>query len=363
MKPLIAIVILFAVASVHAEETYRCAGADGKAVYQNLPCKAEPKALEQPIRPPVMERARAMARLEQEIRLNEQVTKSRKAMQEINYLDVTKPAMSLVGSLVAIGFIGLAFWVVILIWLKNQIKDRQRFRKFKNGTEVAIVFIALGYVMTGHLAPANFAVLMMGLCAVIWVIVKKTGGTNALADLLPEPGTEPMEPGMAEPEMAPEQNRPKTGWRTKYQDKFQLMNKSEHTLYQRIVEAAPNLYVFSQVSMSQLLHIRNGYGGQQQLNEIGRKNVDFVLCRKDDTSIVLAIELNGPTHERPDRQRSDATKRKALEEAGIPLVVFYPDNLPDVATIRKTIALRMVERRWNEEERDERLGRCAEAVM
>lgn len=143
--------------------------------------------------------------------------------------------------------------------------------------------------------------------------------------------------------------------RPKYMDKFQLMNKSEQILFNRLKEAAPALLVFSQVSMSQLFHITsNKKNGFIQLGEIGRKSVDFLLCR-EDTSILLAIELNGPTHEREDQRKRDEKKQAALEEAGIPLAIFTPNAIPDVTELRKILAPHIVERRINEAERNERM--------
>lgn len=144
--------------------------------------------------------------------------------------------------------------------------------------------------------------------------------------------------------------------RRRYQDKFQLMNKSEKLLFDRLREAAPALLVFSQVSMSQLFHITNyKKNGFLQVGEIGRKSVDFLLCRPDDTSIVLAIELNGPTHEQEEQKIGDAKKQTALEEAGIPLVIFTPNNIPSVDELRKILAPRIIERRKYEATKKEKI--------
>ncbi|HZX32357.1 MAG TPA: DUF2726 domain-containing protein [Rhodocyclaceae bacterium] len=146
--------------------------------------------------------------------------------------------------------------------------------------------------------------------------------------------------------------------RAQYRDKFRLMNKSEHQLYCTLVEALPNMIVLSQVSMSQVFHIdRFKKGSFQQLGEIGRKSIDFLICRKNDTSIVTAIELNGPTHEKADQKISDEKKRTALAEAGIPLAIFYPNELPDVEAIRKIMARHIVERRKYEAARNQKLHR------
>jgi len=145
----------------------------------------------------------------------------------------------------------------------------------------------------------------------------------------------------------------------KYQDKFQLLNKYEQLLLNRLKEATPAYHVFSQVSMSQLFHIKNfRTGGFLQIGEIGRKSIDFLLCR-EDTSIVLAIELNGPTHEREDQRTRDEKKRAALEEAGIPLLVLVPDAIPETDELRKIIASHVVSRRTYEIKKREAIAEAA----
>jgi hypothetical protein len=165
-------------------------------------------------------------------------------------------------------------------------------------------------------------------------------------------------------------NHPKEGWKDRvridqsnetkiearkkaqYRDKLQLLNKSEQIILNRLKEAAPAMHIFSQVSMSQLFHInRYSKDGYRQLGEIGRKSVDFLVCRAD-TSIVVAIELNGPTHNTAKQQASDEKKKLALEEAGIPLVIWKPESIPSVEDMRKILAPLIVERKKTEAERD-----------
>lgn len=139
----------------------------------------------------------------------------------------------------------------------------------------------------------------------------------------------------------------------KYRDKFRLLTPKEITLYRQLIDATPSLLVFTQVSLSQVFHInRFTPGANQQLNEIGRKSVDFLLCRQD-TSIVLAIELNGSEHSRADRTKSDEKKKNAFETAGIPLVVLGNDEIPmEAQELRKLIAPFIVERHRYEQARD-----------
>lgn len=167
--------------------------------------------------------------------------------------------------------------------------------------------------------------------------------------------------GAALPQKKPteeETEKPKA----RYRDKFQLLNGAEQELLRRLHEAAEpeNLYVFSQVSMSQLFYINsnmNGAGAFQQLGEIGRKSVDFLLVRKKDTGIVAAIELNGPTHDSEKQKASDEKKQEALQQAGIPLITFYPQTMPDVQRIKETIQTATEQRERYERARNERFGR------
>lgn len=121
-----------------------------------------------------------------------------------------------------------------------------------------------------------------------------------------------------------------------YRDKFNLLNKVELRIYLGLREAAPAYIVFSQVSMSQLFYIppRDVF---KQIGQIGRKSIDFVLCRQD-SSIVMAIEVNGPKHEYQKQKESDDVKRMALTQAGIPLLVLYPDQGLDVKSLRALLA-------------------------
>lgn len=141
--------------------------------------------------------------------------------------------------------------------------------------------------------------------------------------------------------------------RDAFQDKFSLLNQSERTLYNMLCKAAPDYIVFSQVSMSQIFYIP-AYK-KFQVNTIGKKSVDFLLCRKDDTSIVLAVELNGPMHEKDEQKISDETKRAALTEAGIPLYVIEANDIPNQKDLGRQLAKRVVDRKKNEEAKKEAL--------
>ena len=143
--------------------------------------------------------------------------------------------------------------------------------------------------------------------------------------------------------------------RTTYRDKFKLLNNGEKQLYFLMCNGMPKFIVLAQVSMSQIFHIKESEK-YKQIGEIGRKSVDFLICRKD-FSIVAAIELNSKYHDNWKQRMSDETKKRTLEEAGIPLLIYRQGELPTIESLRKDVAHAIVKRREYEEKRDQRLQR------
>jgi hypothetical protein len=161
---------------------------------------------------------------------------------------------------------------------------------------------------------------------------------------------------------APEQEQPRREPHTQpvqpYKDKFRLFDSWEADLYAKIVAAVPELIVWGQVSLSQILFIK-GQDEARQMAEVGRMSVDILVCRRSgsDITAVAAIELNGASHDRPERQRADAIKQRALSEAGIPLITYDIGNMPDANAIRQQLIEAYKERSAYEVRRNERFGR------
>lgn len=121
---------------------------------------------------------------------------------------------------------------------------------------------------------------------------------------------------------------------------YRLLNTSEQALYHRLVEAMPNMTVFCQVGLVQLVQLRGQHAVEDIHALIGRC-VNFLVCR-DDFSIVAALDLVWPTDEEPEKQRASEAKRVALEKLEIPLIVYRPHQLPGVDTIAREIAEAML---------------------
>lgn len=111
------------------------------------------------------------------------------------------------------------------------------------------------------------------------------------------------------------------------------LTQPEQVLYHRLVGALPECIVLAQVQLSRVLGVKQGFNFHEWNNRINRMSLDFVVCLKDST-IVAAIELDDKSHERAERKAADDKKEKALAAAGIPLVRWQVNALPDEAAIR-----------------------------
>ena len=116
-----------------------------------------------------------------------------------------------------------------------------------------------------------------------------------------------------------------------------LLTPPEQVLYHRLVSAMPECIVLAQVQLSRVLGVKKGFSFNEWSNRINRMSLDFVVCLKDST-VVAAIELDDETHEKASRVNADAKKAKALSDAGITLIRWQVNALPDENAIRQVLA-------------------------
>lgn len=114
------------------------------------------------------------------------------------------------------------------------------------------------------------------------------------------------------------------------------LTQPEQILYHRLVKAMPECIVLAQVQLSRVLGIKKGFNFQEWNNRINRMSLDYIVCLKDST-IIAAIELDDSTHENTSRIKDDEKKNKALSSAGITLIRWHVNSMPNEATIRQTL--------------------------
>jgi len=106
--------------------------------------------------------------------------------------------------------------------------------------------------------------------------------------------------------------------------KLDTITNSEKYFF-RFLESLPivkeNYYVFPQLSVSKLVTLPDNLKRNWVLlNKIDRKSVDFVLFDKSTLNPVVAIELDGSSHDSFGRQERDNFVDQVFSTAGVPLI-------------------------------------------
>jgi hypothetical protein len=115
-----------------------------------------------------------------------------------------------------------------------------------------------------------------------------------------------------------------------------VLTRPEQVLYHRLVAAMPDHIILAQVQLSRVLGVRKGFNFYEWNNRINRMSLDFLVCSKD-SSAIFAVELDDKTHSRPSRVEADEKKEKAMSAAGIKLVRWQVNALPDETAIRQAL--------------------------
>lgn len=121
-----------------------------------------------------------------------------------------------------------------------------------------------------------------------------------------------------------------------------LMTAPERRLYQMLGRAAPDLVVFTQVSVLQIIEFE--HRGTRLFwtlfRRLGPMSVDFVLCRPDG-GIVACIELDDSSHTLPQRIAADRVKDRAFKDAGMVLLRIPLSRMPSMPELVSALRLLM----------------------
>lgn len=118
-----------------------------------------------------------------------------------------------------------------------------------------------------------------------------------------------------------------------YTPKDSVMTLSEMNFFWKLQKVVGDRYfIFPQVHLSALLdHKVTGQHWQSAFYHVNAKSVDYVLCSKTTLQPIYAIELDDPSHDKPDRIARDIEVERIFQEARLPLVCFGDyKNLSDV---------------------------------
>ncbi len=101
-----------------------------------------------------------------------------------------------------------------------------------------------------------------------------------------------------------------------------------------------NAQIFGKVRVADVLAPKKGMSRsdwQKSFNKISGKHFDFLLCAKNDLSVLCAVELNDSSHNSKKRKDRDSFLEGACQAANVPLVQIAARSTYNINEIQQTI--------------------------
>ncbi|MCW3110922.1 MAG: hypothetical protein JWQ09_5428 [Segetibacter sp.] len=97
------------------------------------------------------------------------------------------------------------------------------------------------------------------------------------------------------------------------------MSRSEAAFFFELEKQLPSgYYIFPKMRVADMLDIPNGHSYYKLRNRALPKHIDFLICDHYFKPLV-AIEINGTSHNNPYQQGSDRVKNEMFKDSGLRL--------------------------------------------
>ena len=120
-----------------------------------------------------------------------------------------------------------------------------------------------------------------------------------------------------------------------------LFTPAERSFLGVLTQAVDNRYlIFGKVRVADVITPQTGLSRsvwQKAFNKISRKHFDYILCDKDDLSVICAIELNDSSHNSKKRKQRDAFLEGSCLSAKLLLLQFTARARYNVAEVQSTL--------------------------
>ncbi len=122
-----------------------------------------------------------------------------------------------------------------------------------------------------------------------------------------------------------------------------LLSPAERSFFGVLNQAVgESALIFAKVRVADILKPQKGMNRndwQRAFNRISSKHFDFVLCNKDDLSILCVVELNDSSHNSKKRQVRDNFLREACKSASLSLVEIPAKRAYNIEEVRVLLPL------------------------
>lgn len=113
------------------------------------------------------------------------------------------------------------------------------------------------------------------------------------------------------------------------------LTKTEQAFYRLLASSLPGHTILAQVDLKRMVRTKRGVA-HQHFNRVAQLSLDFVVCRAD-FSVVAAVELDDPSHDRQRQRTRDAKKNDVLQAVSVKLVRFDVRRYPSERDVRNAV--------------------------
>ena len=118
-----------------------------------------------------------------------------------------------------------------------------------------------------------------------------------------------------------------------------LFSPAERSFLGVLAQALGNqVQVFGKVRVADVITPKKGMPRgewQKAFNKISGKHFDFIVCNKDDLSIICAVELDDSSHQSINRQKRDLFLEGACNASSVPLIQVPAKASYNIGEIKK----------------------------
>ncbi len=124
-----------------------------------------------------------------------------------------------------------------------------------------------------------------------------------------------------------------------YQKKKYFLTPNERAFFEVLLQIVNDQYfVFPQVHIASVLEVIKGQPNfMAWFNKIIRKSFDFVIFDKQNLNALLAIELDDPSHNQPERRQRDSFVNEAVKASDLNILHIKPKENYDMQELKQQI--------------------------
>lgn len=107
----------------------------------------------------------------------------------------------------------------------------------------------------------------------------------------------------------------------RYYLKNSIVTPVERWMYNVIEKELPNEYIITpKVGIKDFIGVKKGNNYMKCFGHIAQKHIDFLVCKKEDLSPVLGIEIDDTSHEKQNRKNRDQENDEIYKTIGLKIV-------------------------------------------